>query len=249
LEVQVAIAAELVGALNLKGRRGSTRREMKLRARGASGAGEGTDVLIRNLSTTGMLLEAAVGLAVGQKIVIDLPQIGHASAEIVWAGDNLFGCAFERPLSDAAVSAAQLRSEPQAHSNEAPLSAAANASLTPQTLGQNIRRLRLARGLSLVDFAQKMQVSRPTVWSWEAGKSAPRARKRQLLMKVLEIGERELDDVRDQDDVAGPSVSDNPSAESLNDDGKLKSIVSQAKADIAAAAGTTPDKITLILEI
>lgn len=238
----MAIAAELVGALNQKGRRRSSRREMKLRARGAAGPGEASDVLIRNLSTTGMLLEAATQLEVGQKITLDLPQIGHASAEIVWAGEELFGCAFDRPLSEAAVSAAQLRSEPQSHSNKAPLPEAANANRSPQSLGENIRRLRLARGLSLVEFARKMQVSRPTVWSWEAGKSSPRAKKRQLLINVLQIGEKELDDFSGTSGGGG-----NPSENSVTDD--LKSVVSQAKADIAAAAGTTPDKVTLIVEI
>jgi hypothetical protein len=82
----MAIAAELVGTLNQKGRRRSARREMKLRARGAPGTGAAEDVLIRNLSTTGMLLEAGTKLAVGQKITIDLPQIGHALGEVVWAG-------------------------------------------------------------------------------------------------------------------------------------------------------------------
>jgi transcriptional regulator with XRE-family HTH domain len=243
MEEPVAIAVELLGAPNQKGRRNAARREMKLRTRRSSAAGNATDALIRNLSTTGMLLETAADLAVGEKIAIDLPQMGNASAKIVWAGDDLFGCAFDSPLSEAAVSAAQLRSEPQSQSDEAPLPALANINESPHILGQSIRRIRLARGLSLVEFAQKMQVSRPTIWSWEAGKSSPRARKRQLLLKVLDVRESELEAF------SGLSGASGPSETPLHDEGDLQDVISQAKASVAAVAGTTPDKVTLIIEI
>lgn len=239
----MAIAAELVGTLNQKGRRRSARREMKLRARGAPGTGAAKDVLIRNLSTTGMLLEAAAELAVGQKIAIDLPEIGHASAEIVWAGEDLFGCAFDAPLSEAAVSAALLRSDPQSGPDEAPAATSAVDRPTGQTLGERIRAIRLARGLSLVEFAQKMNVSRPTVWAWEAGKSAPRPRKRQQLLKVLEVKESDL-----EGSASVPAIA-SPGGEALREPSSLKSVVEQAKATVAVAAGTTPDKVTLIVEI
>lgn len=239
----MAIAAELVGTLNQKGRRRSARREMKLRARGAPRTGAAKDVLIRNLSTTGMLLEAAAKLAVGQKITIDLPQIGHALAEVVWAGEDLFGCAFARPLSEAAVSAALLRSDPQSGSDGGRQTTPAVNRATAQRLGERIRAIRLARGLSLVEFAQKMNVSRPTVWAWEAGKSAPRPRKRQQLLKVLEVKEGELEGS------ASVPVIASPGGEALNEESSLKSVVEQAKATVAVAAGTTPDKVTLIVEI
>nr|WP_166180495.1 helix-turn-helix transcriptional regulator [Altererythrobacter segetis] len=239
----MAIAAELVGTPNLKGRRGSIRREMTLRARGAPGAGNATDVLIRNLSTTGMLLEAAVGLVVGQKLVIDLPQIGHAAAGIVWADDNLFGCSFARPLSEAAVSAALLRSDPKSRPGEALPGPSTVNRATAQTLGERIRAIRLARGLSLVEFAHKMNVSRPTVWAWEANKNAPRPRKRQQLLKVLEVTESELEGPANLAAIAGQSE------EAPEDESRLKSLVHQAKVTIADAAGTTPEKVTLIIEI
>jgi len=239
----VAIAAELVGTLNQKGRRRSARREMKLRARGAPGTGAAEDVLIRNLSTTGMLLEAGTKLAVGQKITIDLPQIGHALGEVVWAGEDLFGCAFDRPLSEAAVSAALLRSDPQSGSDEGRQTTAAVNRATAQTLGERIRAIRLARRLSLVEFAQKMNVSRPTVWAWEAGKSTPRPRKRQQLLQVLEVNESELQGL------ARVPVIASPGGEALSEEHSLKSVVEQAKATVAAAAGTTSDKVTLIVEI
>jgi transcriptional regulator with XRE-family HTH domain len=239
----VAIAAELVGTPNLKARRGSVRRELTLRARGAPGTGNATDVLIRNLSTTGMLLEAAIALVVGQKLVIDLPQIGPAAAKIVWADDNLFGCSFPRPLSAAAVSAAQLRSDPKTRPDEASLGTSAVDHATGQTLGERLRAIRLARGLSLVEFAQKMNVSRPTVWAWEANKSAPRPKKRQQLLKVLEVTESELDRS------ANPTAIVGPSQDAPEDESGLKSAIHQAKVTIADAAGTTPEKVTLIIEI
>lgn len=238
----MAIAAELVGTLNQKGRRCSARRDMKLRARGAPGTGAAEDVLIRNLSTTGMLLEAGTKLPVGQKITLDLPQIGHASAEVVWASEDLFGCAFDQPLSAAAVSAALLRSDPRSGLDEGRQSTPA-VSATAQPLGEKIRALRVARGLSLVEFAQKMNVSRPTVWAWEAGKSTPRPKKRQQLLDVLEVNESEL-----EGSASVPAIA-SPGGEAQSDESSFNSVVEQAKATVAVAAGTTPDKVTLIVEI
>jgi hypothetical protein len=80
------------------------------------------------------------------------------------------------------------------------------------------------------------------VWAWEAGKSTPRPRKRQQLLQVLEVNESELQGL------ARVPVIASPGGEALSET-SLKSVVEQAKATVAAAAGTTSDKVTLIVEI
>ncbi|MEO6717965.1 MAG: PilZ domain-containing protein, partial [Novosphingobium sp.] len=86
------------------------RRKLWLPTRGALASGRTTDVLIHNFSATGLLLESPDQLAVGEKIEIDLPHAGATVATVIWTSGQLFGCQFESLLSDAALSAAQLRS-------------------------------------------------------------------------------------------------------------------------------------------
>ena len=239
----MVIAAELVSVSKGKGRRAATRHEMTLRARGAPGASKLPDVVIRNLSSTGLLLETSAKLAVGQALVLDLPETGRTPAKIVWSSAEYFGCVFDRPISQAAVSAAQLRSEPQTSAGGSQPEAAEPSGWDAPTLGQTIKQLRLKRSLSLVEFARKMHVSRPTVWAWEAGKSSPRTGKRQLLQTVLGVTEDEL-----QSSSAAPSFGD-PQEKPFVEEDRLKDVIAQAKATVATVAGTTADKVTLIIEI
>lgn len=239
----MAIAAELISSAKGKGRRGAVRHEMKLRVRGTRGSEKVSDVLVRNLSATGILLETDAKLRVGQTIAVDLPETGRVSTQILWASGQLLGCEFERPLSDAAVSAAQLRSEPRTISDEPGPASTADASETAPSFGETIRRLRQERGWSLVEFARKMNVSRPTVWAWEAGRSSPRFKKRRLLLDVLQVSEAELKGY------SGSAGNAGPREVPLEDPGTLQSAIGDAKASIAAAAGTTPDKVTVIIEV
>lgn len=74
----------------------------------ASVAAPGQPVIIRNLSRTGMLVETTAHLPVGEALHIDLPEAGRVGAKVVWQEGVLHGCAFAAPISQAAVSAAQL---------------------------------------------------------------------------------------------------------------------------------------------
>jgi hypothetical protein len=66
------------------------------------------DVLILNLSLSGVLIDTAANLVVGETIQIELPEAGACPARIVWTEGNFFGCEFISPVSKAAVSAALL---------------------------------------------------------------------------------------------------------------------------------------------
>jgi hypothetical protein len=89
--------------------RSSRRHILWLSAR-VSVRGEAEQVLIHNMSTSGLLFEATLALTLGDRIEIDLPEAGTISAEIVWCSDSYYGCEFASPILPAAVSASRLRS-------------------------------------------------------------------------------------------------------------------------------------------
>lgn len=89
------------------------RRVLRLDARVATPAGE-EGVRVHNLSRTGLLVECLSPIDMGAAIEVELPDGKVHRAEIVWADEGLVGCRFEFPLSQASLSAALLRSSPQA---------------------------------------------------------------------------------------------------------------------------------------
>ena len=90
-------------------RRRYIRRALKL---GTEAGGDA--VTVHDLSLTGALLETAVPMLVGAIFDVDLPEIGKVEATVVWNSGEFYGCQFDLPISPAALSAAQLRSQPQA---------------------------------------------------------------------------------------------------------------------------------------
>jgi len=240
----MAVAAQFDILPQGKSDRGKARHQMRLRVRGAAPSGDASDVLIHNLSATGLLIESASQLAVGDEIVVALPEAAASIARVVWASEQFYGCAFDLPLSAAAVSAALLRSEPA--NDLAPLPQSdtrPSAASAGETFGARLQRLRRDRGLTLVEFSRRAKVSRPTVWSWEADRSTPRRSKTKVLLEVLGVSENELfgetgtAELRSRDAVgAGQGVA-------------LKQAISEAKERVADLAGTSPDKVKLIIEI
>jgi hypothetical protein len=87
-------------------RRASPRRKLRL---GSSLAGDGQDVVIHDLSATGVLLQTAARLEAFDDLEVDLPEVGPTHAFVVWSSGEYFGCEFARPISRAAISAALLR--------------------------------------------------------------------------------------------------------------------------------------------
>lgn len=93
-------------------RRGAPRRSLKL-GLGAA-AGDGEQVTIHDLSLTGALLETSVPMLVGSTFEVELPHAGKMEAEVVWSGGEYYGCQFALPISPAVLSAALLKSAPEA---------------------------------------------------------------------------------------------------------------------------------------
>lgn len=152
----------------------------------------GESFLVHNLSATGLLIESATELPLGTRFALDLPEVGTAMATVRWTSGHLFGCSFEQPLSPAAMAAAQLKNPP------AEAEAARGSAARPVDEGDEgglparLRTLRETRGLSLEDVAQRVKVSRQTVWYWETGRSAPSPQNLQRLAGALDVAIDEL---------------------------------------------------------
>lgn len=86
-------------------RRRAARRVLRL---GVGAAGDW--VTVRDISLTGLLLETSSAMAVGARFELELPQAGATTAVVAWSSGTFYGCEFDRPISQAALSAAVLQS-------------------------------------------------------------------------------------------------------------------------------------------
>jgi len=97
-------------------RRGWTRRSLSL---GSSLQATGEDVTVHDVSATGMLIETAAELSILDDLEIELPEVGLTPAIVTWTSGSFYGCQFKKRISQAAISAALLRSPPAAAGNSA----------------------------------------------------------------------------------------------------------------------------------
>lgn len=88
-------------------RRYASRRALRL---GSTLTDTGVEVLIHDLSPTGLLIETAQPLSDGETLFVDLPERGPTAASVQWSSGRFYGCAFELSIPAATVSAALLRS-------------------------------------------------------------------------------------------------------------------------------------------
>lgn len=116
----VALLAEISVDPSTTDDREEKRRKLRLVAEVAYSQ-DSARVLILNMSKTGMMIETAAALAVDESFEVDLPEAGTVIARVIWHRDQQFGCAFDSPLSQGALSGALLQSPP----DHAPQAAAA----------------------------------------------------------------------------------------------------------------------------
>jgi len=197
--------------------RKASRRTLHLGVSGRFGS-EGA-ATVRNLSASGLLIETSTPLAEGETITVDLPQAGERTAIVVWSDAPMHGCRFIEPLSAAMLSAAQLRS--------APLPVGQGTAEAGEEFGARLQRLRRERGLSLGDIANRLGVSKPTVWAWEHGKSRPVERRLSGLAEVLGVTPGGLE----------PAASGPPEA------------VERGRRQIAEAYGVEPARVRIMIEL
>ena len=90
-------------------RRYSFRRSLRL---GSVLSDSGVEIIIHDISTTGILIETSQQLSTGETLIIDLPKRGETPATVAWNSGQYFGCQFELSVPAATVSAALLRGSP-----------------------------------------------------------------------------------------------------------------------------------------
>ncbi|MCT2398931.1 helix-turn-helix domain-containing protein [Novosphingobium mangrovi (ex Huang et al. 2023)] len=206
------------------------RRRLLLETQGALETGHATRVLVHNVSETGLLLETHEELEIGESIDLHLPEAGTVRARIVWASGRLYGCAFDAPLSPAALSAAQLRSAVQNEAGIGPAPIPAGpAAIGGESLGERLHRLRKLRGFTQGELATRLGVSKPTVWAWEQGRARPIEDRLEAIAEALEVTVAEL---RPSRTVPG-----------------LPDLIARCRDQIAAVVETTPDKIRIMIEL
>jgi hypothetical protein len=101
----MAVAARLE-ILAADDRRSQKRRRLHLEAALATSSDE---VMIHDISATGVLLETDAELEPFESLQFDLPEIGATQAVVIWSSGRYFGCEFTTPISKAAISASLLR--------------------------------------------------------------------------------------------------------------------------------------------
>ena len=99
-------------------RRAAPRRQLKLGLAGSTQSVGDVEVVVHDLSATGLLIEATADLQTGDRLEVDIPGAGGAEAVVVWRSGHYFGCEFPRPIPKAALSAASLRSAPRPQPEE-----------------------------------------------------------------------------------------------------------------------------------
>ena len=203
------------------------RRMLRLQTQGETAAGETAEVLIHNISATGLLLETAVALVAGERVAVALPQAGTVEASVVWRSGRLYGCQLAAPLSPAALDAAQLRSAVDALDLAADQ---ATSSAPDEGFAARLQRLRKRRGLTLAQIALVLGVSKPTVWAWEQGRARPVESRIDALANVLGVTRAEL----------LPAVRDGH---------ELRDLLAQTRERIAIAAGSSPERIRILIEL
>lgn len=210
----------------------ATRRQLLLEAAALTPHGKATQVLIHNVSTTGLLIETLAPLRESERFDVALPYTGPTAAFVVWNSANLYGCRFAEPLTSAVLDALQQRSQTAATS-EPPGEVAPQPGPGPaqqlETLPVRIARLRKQQGLTLDSLAELLGVSKPTVWAWEQGKARPTDARLAALAATLGVKEAALRTGRDSD--------------------ALGQAIDNARKQVAAAFGVDPAKVKVIVEM
>lgn len=95
--------------------------------------------------------------------------------------------------------------------------------------GVRLRRLRVAKGVSQSQLATALGVSTPSVSGWEMGRVRPKAKRVHKLAALLGVSVSEL--------------------LGMGGEGVLQDEISRSREKIAHVAGTTPDKVRILIEL
>lgn len=229
-------------------RRREERRNLLFATTGAAEDGEEGPILVRDISSQGILVETDQPLPLGTALELELPSAGRVNAKVIWQGDKLAGCRLENTVSQETIdtvrdsgAAAHARSEE---------SASTPRSTATSSLARRLKQLRLDRDLTRAELAERSGISTPSIWAWETGRTVPRLQSLEILAKGLGVPVTELQ-------IGGSSmlVETIASAVDGREDGvnvhstRLTELVEASKIQIALLAGTTPDRVSISITL
>ena len=229
-------------------RRSETRRHLLFATTARGGDGESQPVLVRDISARGLLLGTEEGVALDEVVAVGLPEAGDVEAHVIWQGDKLAWCRLDEHLSQATIDAVRAKGE-AAHAEQperlgdsdapAPRTAA-------RTLAARLKQLRLARDLTRAELAERSGISTPSIWAWETGRTVPRLGSLETLAKGLGVSVSELQIGASAAAIDQPALAAGEGGGDLRN-ARLTELVAASKAQIAALAGTTPDRVTITI--
>lgn len=225
--------------------RGATRLQVRFVA-GLTAQSTSVAVVVHNLSASGILIETDTSLTIGQSITVELPEAKNTVATVIWQSAPLFGCRFTKNLSRAALSAAKLRNPLSVMFD--PITSWA-ASSEDASLGQRLLRLRRDLGLSRAALSALTGFSKPSIWAWETGRTAPRRENLTRLAEVYNVPRSEIlrGSAMAEGDALLKGICEQPSQTDI-DPASLRAEIDAAKARIAALSGTEPKNVRITIE-
>ena len=232
-------------------RRSEERRHLLFATTARGEDGEDQPVLVRDISARGLLLETEEAAVLDKTIVVDLPEAGEVEAHVIWQGDKLAGCRLETHLTQATIDAVRAKGE-AAHA-ERPVSDTPAPRTAARTLAARLKQLRLAKDLTRAELAERSGISTPSIWAWETGRTVPRLGSLETLAKGLgvAVSELQIGAAGGAGDISSPITLAAGSSEGGGDlrTARLTELVAASKAQIAALAGTSPDKVSITIAL
>lgn len=220
--------------------RSEQRRRLYLSSSAAQANGSrAADIL--DLSASGLLISTGAELDLDEPVTVVLADGAEHRAQIMWHTGRLYGCRFDHPLSQAELGSNLLRAHPPRALPPASDEAPGGAS---ETMGDRLRRLRMASPHTMTELARLAGVTKPTLWKWETGKARPRHDALVRISDVLGVAEAELLYGRGPGYRAGAGRETPPAPA----EGKLAVIVQQARHEIAEAAGVDPAQVAISID-
>lgn len=231
-------------------RRSETRRHLLFATSARGEDGQSQPVLVRDISARGLLLETEDGVTLDRVVSVNLPEAGDVEAHVIWQGDKLAGCRLDSHLSQPTIDAVRAKGE-AAHAERPEQADDMDAPVprnTARTLAARLKQLRLARDLTRAELAERSGISTPSIWAWETGRTVPRLGSLETLAKGLGV---QVSELQIGAGAGGADLASFPVSEGSGDlrMDRLTELVAASKAQIAAIAGTTPDKITITIAL
>lgn len=186
-------------------------------------------IRILDISREGCLFTSDAPLDFGQQFTLSVGAAEYERlASVVWVGDELHGCHFSQPLTQADLSGLRLRG--------APTSVTEQEQGRRTAFGIDLAAVRKRAGISSTQMAEELGVSRPTLWAWEIGKTLPSRENKARLAKWVRKIELE------GGEITSPGLS--PTSQSS----VIKTVVEAHREAIAAELSIRPERIKVTIE-